>query len=105
MHVLYDRYTLCMCYMTGIHCMCYMTGIHCICYMSGIYIVRVLYDRYTLCTTPEAVGALLIAFFPKFPIFSTDNKSVVVSLQGDMLFDSVYLMSCVGTFCMHCFIK
>ena len=84
MFVLYDRYTLCMCYMK-------------------VYTVFVLYDRYTLCTTPEAVGALLIAFFPKFPIFSTDNKSVVVSLQGDMLFDFVYVMSCVGTFCMHLF--
>ncbi|KAL8567684.1 hypothetical protein ACOMHN_008992 [Nucella lapillus] len=30
--------------------------------------------KYTLSTTPEAVGALLIAFFPKYPIFSTDNK-------------------------------
>ncbi|XP_076442081.1 anaphase-promoting complex subunit 1-like [Babylonia areolata] len=30
--------------------------------------------KYTLSTTPEAVGTLLIAFFPKFPIFSTDNK-------------------------------
>ncbi|KAK7104440.1 anaphase-promoting complex subunit 1-like [Littorina saxatilis] len=30
--------------------------------------------KHTLCTTPEAVGALLIAFFPKYPIFSTDNK-------------------------------
>ena len=37
--------------------------------------------RYTLCTTPEAVGTLLIAFFPKFPIFSTDNKSVLLHLS------------------------
>ncbi|KAK7469621.1 hypothetical protein BaRGS_00036350 [Batillaria attramentaria] len=28
----------------------------------------------TLSTTPEAVGAMLIAFFPKFPTSSTDNK-------------------------------
>ena len=30
--------------------------------------------RSTLCSTPEAVATLIIAFFPKFPIHSNDNR-------------------------------
>ncbi|KAK3580765.1 hypothetical protein CHS0354_023054 [Potamilus streckersoni] len=30
--------------------------------------------RYTLSTKPEAIGVLLCAFFPKFPIHSNDNR-------------------------------
>ena len=30
--------------------------------------------RYSLSTTPQAVAAMVTAFFPKFPIHSNDNR-------------------------------
>lgn len=42
--------------------------------------------RYTLATNREAIGAMLCAFFPKFPTHSNDNRLVIRYLNCYELF-------------------
>lgn len=36
------------------------------------------FNRYSLSTTPEAIGIMLCAFFPKFPFHSNDNRYCII---------------------------
>lgn len=50
--------------------------------------------RYSLSTSPESIAALLIAFYPKFPTHSNDNRSIKKYLY---VFTSMYvcLFNCI----------
>lgn len=37
--------------------------------------------RYSLSTSPESIAALIIAFYPKFPTHSNDNRSLISILR------------------------
>lgn len=37
--------------------------------------------RYSLSTSPESIAALIIAFYPKFPTHSNDNRSLIFILR------------------------
>ena len=44
--------------------------------------------RFCLATSPPAVAAMVMAFFPKFPIHSNDNRSV---LRGFGVFKFIFM--------------